>query len=239
MIYARRYDWRTANPFENTALLDGFVAHPEFLSYPHSEADARKIGAALLTNPANIVWSTYSDLNLTGCVILTRIEPHVDGLLHFLFLDKDLSGKRRLLRNLIGYCFTDLGLNRLSMEVPEGIRLERFARKVLDFRLEGEIRPRNPELPKSLSDNWVARQGARREQSYFDGQTWHDVVLLRLLACEWVGMGEEVPCRLEPQPQEPLPPLPVDSSAPLSEAEAPVTAKPPSPETSSPSDKAT
>lgn len=202
MIFAKRYHWTTANPYDNTYLLDAFVEHPEYLAYPMTPEQARCVGASLLTDQSNIVWTTHDDRGITGCVILTRIVPRVDALLHFMFGDRDLASKRKLLRNLLGYCFTDLGFNRLSMEVPEGVRLERFARKVLDFRLEGEMRPRNPELPRALTDNWVARQGSRREGSYFDGTAWRDIVLLRLLASEWGGGEREVePCRSEPQHQ--------------------------------------
>jgi hypothetical protein len=218
-------------------MLDEFVAHPEFLAYPLSPEQARVVGADLLTNTANLVWTTYNGRDLTGCVILTRIIPRVDALVHFMMIDKDLASKRKLLRNLLGYCFSDLGFNRLSMEVPEGVRLERFARKVLDFRLEGEIRPRNPELPKGLSDNWVARQGSRREQAYFDGKTWHDVVLLRLLAREWVE-PREVECRSE-QPHQSLPLLPEPQPVVCSEVAGPVTPSPSSPRISSPSDSRT
>lgn len=186
MIFARRFHWQN-NPLENTALLDAFVAHPEFLTYPTTPEDARIVWAAMLVDPANMVWVTYSDHALTGVMWLSYIVPKVTALLHFTFLDRDLVSKRKLLKNLLSYCFTDLGLHRVSMEVPEGVRLERFARKVLDFRLEGEIRNRNPELPKCLSNDWVARQGSRREQSYFDGEKWTDILLLRLLASEWVG----------------------------------------------------
>lgn len=212
MIYARRYThWTEVPAEENTALLDGFVAHPEFLSYPHSIEDARVVAAALLTDPSNLIWTTYDNRLLTGCVILTRIVPRIDALLHFLFLDNNLAGKRKLLKNVIGYCFTDLGFNRLSMEVPEGVRLERFARKVLSFRLEGENRPRNQTLPVGLSDNWVARQGSRREQSYFDGADWKDVMLLRVLACEWVGEQGGRECHYQ-QSSEPPHPSPEASS---------------------------
>lgn len=204
MIYARRYHWTQVHPFDNTRLLDEFVARPEFLTYPHEPDEARAIGASLLSDPNNIVWASYTDQELTGVIMLTRIIPRVDALLHFLFLDKNLSAKRKLLQNLIGVCFTDFGFNRLSMEVPEGIRMERFARKVLRFRLEGELRPRNPELPASLTDNWVAKQGSRRESSYFDGQAWSDVVLLRLLASEWVG-DRGVECQSEPLQEPPHP----------------------------------
>lgn len=205
MIHARRYDWRTSHPFENTLLLDGFVARPEFLTFPHSPEDARVVAAGLLADPHHIIWTTYSGRDLTGVVLLTRIVPKVDALLHFMFIDRNLATKRKLLQNLIGVCFTDFGLNRLSMEVPEGVRLERFARKCLDFRLEGEMRPRNPELSASLTDNWVAKQGSRRESSYFDGTSWSDCLLLRLLASEWVGTGEQggQACRSEPLQEPP------------------------------------
>jgi hypothetical protein len=217
-------------------MLDEFVAHPEFLAYPLTPEQARVVGAGLLTNTANLVWTTYNGRDLTGCVILTRIIPRVDALVHFMMIDKDLASKRKLLRNLLGYCFSDLGFNRLSMEVPEGVRLERFARKVLGFKLEGENRDRNPELPKSLSDNWVARQGSRREQAYYDGTAWHDIVLLRLLAREWVE-PREVECRSE-QPHH-FSPLSGPVSAPSPEVVGPVTPSPSSPRISSPSDSRT
>jgi hypothetical protein len=249
-VYAKPYDW-TANPLHNTALLDAFVAFPEFLAYPHEPAQARVLGAALLTDPKHIVFGTYSGPDLTGVIMLTRVAPRMDALVHFMFLDRDLVGKRKLLRNFIGFCFTDLGFQRLSMEVPDikvpneeggksrGLRLERFARKALGFRLEGETRDRPRELPKALDNRWMARQGSRRESAYFDGSEWHDVILLRLLASEWVGTGEseEAECR-KPHSRS-LPPLPDSSSAPRSEAEGPVTPKPPSPKTSSPSDSPT
>lgn len=202
-VFARRFDWRVSDPLDNVLLLDGFVAHPEFLNYPKSPEEARAIGAALLADPNHVVWTTYGEQGITGVVILTRIMPRVDALLHFMFIDRDLASKRKLLQNILGVCFTDFGLNRVSMEVPEGIRLERFARKVLNFRLEGESRPRNPELPKSLTDSWVARQGSRREGGYFTGTEWRDVVLLRLLACEWVGEQGEVECQSQQSSVQP------------------------------------
>jgi hypothetical protein len=204
LIFAKPFDW-TADPLANTALLDAFVAFPEFLAYPHSPEEARVLGAALLTHPEHVVYATYNGPELTGVIMLTRVAPRMDALMHFMFIDRDLVGKRKLLRNFIGFCFTDLGFNRLSMEVPDlkipderdrGTRLERFARKALGFRLEGETRDRPPELPKALDNRWMAKQGSRRQEAYFDGERWHDVVLLRLLAREWVGTGdEEESCR--------------------------------------------
>jgi RimJ/RimL family protein N-acetyltransferase len=231
-IFARRYDWQETSPLDSSALLDAFTAHPEFLAYPYPPEAARVIGASLLTDPNNVIWVTYSGGTLTGCVILTRVVANVDALLHFLFLDKDLSSKRTLLKNLIRHCFEDLGFHRLSMEVPEGIRLERFARKTLGFRLEGEIRDRNPELPKCLDNVWVAKQGSRREQSYFDGRRWSDVLLLRLLVGEVGGDEREgSQCRSD-QPQQSLAPSPEPPPAASSVAEVPVTPNPSSPKTS-------
>ena len=250
--YAKRFDWTQANPLEITALLDEFAAHPEFLTYPTAPDVARASFAGMLVDPANVIWATYSSREFTGIVFLTKVVPRVNALLHFFFLDKDLAGKRKLLQNIIGHCFTDLGFHRLTMEVPDkvlcvnlkgrgaapvavGTKLERFARRTLGFRFEGEPRDRNPELPESLSNDWVARQGSRIEQSYFDGEKWFDVIRLRLLASEWVGTGEGGAECLGKS----YCPSPDKSSAPLSEAEAPVTAKPPSPRTSSPSDSPT
>jgi hypothetical protein len=190
MLIAQPYVWDDGHPLKNTILLDTFVAHPDFLTFPHSPEEARAIGANLLTNPGHIVFEVWKDGGIAGIMILTRIVPRVDALLHFLFTDRDLVGKRKLLQNFVGFCFTDLGFNRLSMEVPEGSKVERFARRVLNFGYEGESRPRNAELPKSLDQVWVARQGSRSEKSYFNGNVWSDVLRLRLLASEWVGSGE-------------------------------------------------
>lgn len=252
MIFARRFFWGTANPYEITQLLDGFVAHPEFLTHPYSPEEARVIAAGVLTDQANLIWTTYSDTNLTGIVTLTRVVPKVDALLHFVFLDSDLVSKRTLLRNLITHCFEDLGFRRLTMEFPDkvavlkshrkvvlGTKMERFARRALGFRLEGENRQRNPELVDAITSDWVARQGSRTEQAYFDGISWFDIVRLRLLATEHgVVDGEEGgSCRTQPFSQAHQ--SQAHSSAKPSEAEAPKTPKPPHPKTSNPSDSKT
>lgn len=197
-VYAKRFQWTEANPLEITALLDAFVAQPEFLTYPYPEDVARQLGAHILTDPANVIWTSYCDNDLTGIILLQKVVPRVDATFHFLFLDRKLASKRRLLKNILGVCFTDYGFNRLTMEFPEGVDLVRFARRVLGFRYEGEGKPRNPELPKALTDDWVAKQGSRIEQGHFNGSEWKDIIRLRLLACEWAGTGEGEPgCRKE------------------------------------------
>jgi len=252
MIYAKPFDWRTTDPVDISDLLDAFVAHPEFLAYPYPSDIARMIGANLLADENNLIWASYDTKKLTGVVIFTQVVPRVDALMHFLFLDQNLAGKRKLLRGILDYYFRDLGFRRVSMEVPdrkgrkhEQTRLERFARKALGFRLEGEIRDRHPDLPKSLTNDWVARQGSRREQAYYDGSAWSDIVLLRVLASEWItgtgsgGITGGGPDCQSDQLQESLPPSSGPPPVASSEVADPVTPSPSSPETSSPSDKAT
>jgi hypothetical protein len=166
-------------------LLDAYAAHPAHLSYPVSPDQARQIFGTVLMDPQNIVYEVWKDEQSVGVILLTRVVPRVDALLYWVFTDRDLVGKRKLLRNFISFCFGDLGFHRLSMELPEGSRSERFSRRVLSFLLEGESRPRNPEVPKCLTDDWVARQGSRRQDAAWDGERWVDIVLLRLLASEW------------------------------------------------------
>jgi hypothetical protein len=204
-IYAKPYTWWEGDLTRNVKILDAFVQHPEFLTYPCDEETARRVGIEMFTSPNHITYEAWKGQEFLGGMVLTRIVPRVDALLHFLFIDKDLVGKRKLLQNFIGFCFTELGFNRLSMEAPEGHRVERFARRVLNFRYEGESRPRNPELPKSLDDVWVARQGSRVEKAYFDGTAWTDILRLRLLASEWGGVEErEAECQHQsPQQHSP------------------------------------
>ena len=184
-IYARPYQWDDGHPLKNTLILDGLVAQPRLLPFPIDPVAARVVWADILTSPGHIVFEVWRDAEVVGIIWLSRIIPRIDATLNFHFFDRDFVGKRKVLRNFLTYCFTDLGLHRLGMEVPEGSKVERFARKVLSFMLEGESRPRNPELPKSLDSRYVARQGSRREQARWDGVAWSDVLLLRLLASEW------------------------------------------------------
>ncbi len=242
-IYARPFEWQRESPWAINALLDAFVAFPEFLAYPMAPEEARAIGASLITDPLNVVYGVYSDNTLTGCVILTRVVVRIDALFHFMFIDRDLASKRKVLKEFCKFALTDLGFRRLSFEVPDlrvdledggkarGTRLERFARKHLGFRLEGETRPFG-ELSKNRTADWVARQGSRSEQAYFDGTRWHDVIRLRLLATEVECLSEQVQEPSSPPSSEPV-------SAASSEVAAPVTPSPSSPRTSSPSDSRT
>lgn len=184
-LYARRYAWRGANPALNTELLEKLHE-----TCPReSLEDSYLFYSSILGDSRNVIWTTHDGPTLTGGIMLTKVVPNVEANLLFLFFDRNLVGKRTLLRNIIGLCFTEFGLNRVGMEVPEGVKLERFARR-LGFGYEGEGRPRNPELPASLADSWVAKQGSRIEQAHWTGSEWKDLIRLRVLASEWVGTGE-------------------------------------------------
>jgi len=184
-IIAKPFDWTEGDPARIEAILDRFVATPSFVAYPCPEETRRDLGAQLLTAPDHLVYEAWQDGQSVGVLLLDRIVPKVDARFHFLFLDRNLVGKRRLLTNFLGFCFLDLGFQRISMEVPEGHGIEKFIRRTLGFRYEGEARKRHRDLHDNLSQRWIAAQGSRREAAHFDGIAWHDIMLLRLLASEW------------------------------------------------------
>lgn len=185
MIVARPADWSSGDLSRVDTLVETFVENPTFATYPWEPEVRRDSLLQGLANPQNLVFEAWKDGDFCGILLLERIIPFVDAKFHFLFTDHDLVGKRKLLTNFLGTCFTDMGFHRISMEVPEGMRIEKFARAALGFRYEGEDRDRHRHLPKSFTDDWVARQGSRRTQAHFDGEVWRDIVLLRLLASDW------------------------------------------------------
>ncbi len=185
MIVAKPADWSEGDLSRVDTLLETFVANPTFATYPWPADVRREHAVQTLSSPQNLVFEAWKDGAFCGILLLEQIIPFVDAKFHFLFTDHDLVGKRKLLANFLGTCFADMGFHRISMEVPEGMKIEKFARSALGFRYEGEDRDRHRQLPKSFTDDWVARQGSRRTQAHFDGEVWRDIVLLRLLASDW------------------------------------------------------
>jgi hypothetical protein len=195
MIVAKPANWDVGDPNRITTLIDTFVANPRFATYPWPDDIRRTHAVQTLGNPGNLVFEAWKDGQFCGILLLEHIIPFVDASFHFLFVDHDLVGKRALIVNFLGTCFRDMGFHRLSMEVPDFPNKERrrrqessllrFLRDSLGFRYEGEERARSKELSDVLSNEWVAKQGSRRSQAHFDGETWRDIVLLRLLASEW------------------------------------------------------
>lgn len=194
MLVAAPADWSIGDPARIDRLVDTYLQTPAFSTYPWPEDIRRADAIATLTSPYNCFFEVWKAGEFSGVLFLSRVTPKVDATFHFLFTDGDLVGKRQLLINFLGLCFRQMGFHRLTLEVPDGMRLEKFARKVLGFRYEGEERDRHPKLPASFTGDWVPKQGSRRSQAHFDGEVWRDIVCLRLLASEWEaqhGTGRE------------------------------------------------
>lgn len=187
--------------------------NPQWFGVESTAEDRQMSAYLLLTAPSNLTWEVWRGGELVGILLLWRIVPRVDALLHFVFFDRDLVGKVRLLRNFLRYCFEDLGFQRISFEVPEtpapvGVKIEghdkttrkarnntllSFVRRKLSFRFEGESavksHPLVAELKRTTGNSepsmWVAGVGSRREQAYWSEGRWLDVICLRLTAPEF------------------------------------------------------
>ena len=170
--------------------------HPQWFGADSTEEQRRIAAFGILTKADHLTWEVWRDGELVGILLLWRIAPGVDALFHFLFFDKNLVGKIRLLRRFLRYCFEDLGFQRLTMEVPEDVeKLISFVRRKLSFRYEGEDAVKSHPLLTHLeratgsSGNphiWVARMGSRRERAHWRDGTWLDLVCLRLTAPEFL-----------------------------------------------------
>lgn len=186
------FQWHLGDPARLTLILDELVARPQWMNIPMSAEDLRKNYAAHLTNPANGIYEVWQGGTLVGILTLHGIVPGMEAILHFVFFDGNLVGKRTLLRQFIAKCFRDFGFRRLVMQIPEPVdTLIRFARAKLGFRYEGEtVVTGHPSLAVLGMENpqvWVARQGSRKEQAHWQGDRWVDVIRLRLLASECEG----------------------------------------------------
>ena len=183
------FRWNEGDPRRLTVILDHLVARPQWMNLPMVPEDLRTHYAHHLTNPIHRVFEVWQAGTLVGILTLHGIVPGVEAILHFVFFDGNLVGKRTLLKQFIAKCFRDHGVRRLVMQIPEPVdTLIRFARAKLGFRYEGEVVvAAHPSLPALGMENpqvWVARQGSRKEQAHWLGDRWVDVIRLRLLASE-------------------------------------------------------
>ena len=157
---------------KNDTMFEACLAHPERFTLPMTRGEIRATVASVVTNPENAVWEVWRGSAFVGILLLDRIVPGLDARWHFVFFDDELLGKLALLKEFARRCFADWHFERLTFEVPEHLAvLTSFARRKLGFRYEGE----RPGLRKQ------AALGSRRERAYFDGTTWRDVVVMRLL----------------------------------------------------------
>lgn len=236
-LMAVPYVWNKGNPIKNAVILDAVVKHPYWFSAPSTADERRKAAAWLLTSPENLTWEVWRGGDLVGILLLWRVSPKVDALFHFVFFDQNLVGKRTLLVKFLGYCFTELGFRRLTMEVPEFVRtLISFARRKLGFHFEGENRTVDHPAVQALGSGttgrmqhpnlWVAQQGSRREGAHWHNGTWHDVICLRLTAEEYSAFIAAGGKSCQPQLSAPSP-LPSSEPQPASSLDP--SSKPPKP----------
>lgn len=183
------------NP-KHSLILDQLCARPYWTQAPMSPDDLRRNYALLLskgltdvaTQPEYGIFEVWRGGTLVGILTLHGIIPGIEAVLHFVFFDGNLIGKRTLLKQFIRTCFRDYGFRRLLMQVPEPVEtLIRIARK-LGFRCEGETalagHPALERLGMDHPERWVARQGSRKQAAHWYGGQWVDLIQLRLLASE-------------------------------------------------------
>ena len=177
------------------ALLDGMLSVPAIFPTPGTRDERQVLIASVLSDPLNRVWLVWDGGTLTGVLLLTHIIPQIDAQAHFVFFDRTLFGRKALVWNLMGKVFQELGLQRLTVEVPEYLTpLYKFVRKKLMFQLEGEgAASQHPLITEKLSPYvpngavWAARLGSRRERACWNPETseWTDMLRLRLLRSEY------------------------------------------------------
>lgn len=156
---------------KNDAVLVHAVRHPErFLVSPLS-GDPQVLVAQLLTDPRNAAWEVWRSDTFIGILCLDRVVPRIDARLQFVFFDDELANKATLLNDFVKRCFDDFGLTRITYEAPANMTmLTGFVRRKLGFGYEGS---------DFESHAGFASVGSRRQRAYFDGERWHDLIVLR------------------------------------------------------------
>lgn len=171
--------------------------HPAWFSAANTTPEQRYAGAALiLADPSNVIYEVWRGSDFLGVVTFTKINPKVDAVVHFVFMDRaNLKGKRDLLLNVFEVAYGTLGLQRLTFEIPEPFgTLTRFVRKHLGFTYEGEtaILNEHPEMVTPLLGHpgwhtWLARVGSRREAGHWHEGKLVDLMILRQTATEYAA----------------------------------------------------
>lgn len=209
-----------AIPFDSTPakvelILQECIKHPWWFSAPATDEERALSAAILIHDPYNKVWEVWRGGTFVGLLLLWRIQERVDAVMHFVFFDHNLIGKRSLILSFMGHCYQELGYRRLSVEVPEfKSALLGFARRKLGFRFEGEdvvhkmviqhgLRLKDPYRAnhKEVLSVVMAGAGSRREAAHWDNGQWYDVLCLRQTAEEYARFMETRTCQLVSLPQ--------------------------------------
>ena len=118
-------------------------------------------------------------VDLVGMLTLQDIVPEDDATAHYIFFDRDLSGKTTLLNNMIDWVFSDhddvgwKALRRLTVEVPAHAHaLATHAQKKLRFGGSFEYR---------IGGRTLNLEGVKRNARMWKGQP-QDLLLMGRLA---------------------------------------------------------
>jgi hypothetical protein len=188
-----------STPAKVQIILEACLKHPWWFNAPATDEERAMAAAVLIHDPYNKVWEVWRGGQFVGLLLLWRIQDRVDAVVHFVFFDQNLIGKRGLILSFLGHCYHELGYQRLSIEVPEfKMAMLGFARRKLGFRFEGEqevlkmvvqhqLRLKDPYRSNHKESIAVVMAGAgsRREAAHWHEGKWYDVLCLRQTRSEY------------------------------------------------------
>jgi RimJ/RimL family protein N-acetyltransferase len=196
-------------------ILDRLSEHDSW--WTDFDAGRRERAAAILTNPNNVLFEVWKkgesspDAQPVGLVMFSSIMPNVDCQFHPISFDGKLSnalGKRNLLLSLMAWAFLNLGVERISAEVPEfAVALIRYARVKLGFRFEAEGRTitrwtrasrRRAEMVTQVPDAASAALGSRKYRIVRYHGEWKDMILLSVTRDEFAAFISGAPAEESP-----------------------------------------
>lgn len=188
---------------KNGKILDWLTEHPLWFNAEMSKDEIYLHTAQQLTSGQHVIWECWDGGSIVGLLCLSRVIPNVDAVVHFSFWGCSFFAGRKIVHNFLGWAFETFNLQRISCEVPE--HSEKFLkamRRHFGFRYEGEVATHLEPLalalvkdrPKGIGSadsveacrKWIASFGARREKAHWNGTSYSDVYLLRLLRSEYL-----------------------------------------------------
>lgn len=99
-LLATPYNFETVDLKWTTLILDTLVAHPKWFNMPTDPQRLREAAAAVLADSRNLHWAVWKGGEVVGMLGLREVQEGLDAQFHFLFLDRNLVGKR----GLLAYC---------------------------------------------------------------------------------------------------------------------------------------
>ena len=178
------------DPMKLLHILDKVCDHrPWFNDWQWNDKEIRYAAARSYLADALLngkLWEVYAisedkPSEITGILMLNRVNLNSDAYCHFVFFDHELASKKRLCLEAMRWAYRTYNLQVLRVEVPTYAHaLVGWARRKLGFRYEAEGRSLSwPKDAKQLTAK-QAELGSRRHRAVlYEGQ-WHDELLLSL-----------------------------------------------------------